>query len=364
MKLTLQIKLLPDETQKIFLLSTLKEANAACNRISEVMWEKKIWNQFRVHHLVYHLLKETTRLSAQILIRCISKTVDAYKLDRKKKRTFRPLGGITYDSRILAYRKDLVSIWSVDGRLKIPFICHNKAYLPYVKGEADLILKKGKWYLFQTVEVPEDDVIDVEDFIGVDFGIINIATTSTGEVMSGSSLEQYRINRQRIRSSIQSKCTKGARKTLKRLSGKEKRHASIVNHTISKKLVEAARLNRKGIVLEDLKGIRKNTKDKRKAFRTRLGRWNFSQLKSFIQYKAEREGVPVILVSPRYTSQTCSNCFRIGLRQGNSFKCDCDKQGCGYQEHADINAARNLRLLGLSVNQPEQSVMKCAFSHS
>lgn len=169
MKLTLQIKLLPDKEQHQTLLETIKVANIACNRISDVAWVKKEFNQYRLHQLVYRDIKESFKLTAQVVIRCISKVVDAYKLDKKTKRIFRPLGAITYDSRILSYKPDSVSIWSVDGRLRIPFVCHNPKYLPYIKGEADLVTKKGKFYLFQTCEVPEDDMLDVEDFIGVDF---------------------------------------------------------------------------------------------------------------------------------------------------------------------------------------------------
>ena len=360
MKLTLQIKLLPADEQAKSLLETLKKANSACNRISEIMWEQKVWNQYKVHHLVYHPIKNSTKLTAQMIVRCISKTVDAYKIDRKKKRVFRPLGAITYDQRILSYKPDnIVSIWSIDGRLKVPFVCHNQNLLPYIKGESDLVMKKGKWYLFQTVEVPEDDIKDVEDFIGVDFGITNIATISTGEVMSGETLNQYRKKRQGVRSSLQSKGTKGSRKCLKRLSGKEKRTASIANHTIAKHIIETAKESNCGIVLEDLKGIRKNGKKKGKSFRSKLGKWNFFQLRSFIEYKAKRNGVPVVLIDPRYTSQMCNSCYRIGSRNGESFKCI-----CGHSEHADINAARNIRQMGLLVNQPEKLAMYCLLPHS
>jgi len=324
------------------------------------MWEQKVWNQYKVHHLVYHPIKNSTKLTAQMIVRCISKTVDAYKIDRKKKRVFRPLGAITYDQRILSYKPDnIVSIWSIDGRLKVPFVCHNQNLLPYIKGESDLVMKKGKWYLFQTVEVPEDDIKDVEDFIGVDFGITNIATISTGEVMSGETLNQYRKKRQGVRSSLQSKGTKGSRKCLKRLSGKEKRTASIANHTIAKHIIETAKESNCGIVLEDLKGIRKNGKKKGKSFRSKLGKWNFFQLRSFIEYKAKRNGVPVVLIDPRYTSQMCNSCYRIGSRNGESFKCI-----CGHSEHADINAARNIRQMGLLVNQPEKLAMYCLLPHS
>lgn len=360
MKLTLQIKLLPDDAQAKSLLATIKECNRACNEISEYAWSHKVFNQFKIHKGTYHVIKKSSRLSAQSVVRCISKVADAYKLDKKRKRTFLLLGAVTYDSRILSYKGKMASMWSVDGRLKIPFICHNEKLLPYVKGEADLITKKGKWYLFQTVEVPEDDILDVEDFLGVDFGLVNIATLSSGEKMSGKEIEQYRMKRQKIRSSIQSKGTKGSKKALKRLSGRERRTASIVNHTIAKRIVETAKYQNKGIALEDLTRIRKNSENKGKAFRARIGKWNFSQLRGFIEYKARRSGVPVLVVDPRYTSQTCNVCKHIGSRNGESFCCT----ACGHSDHADINAARNIRQVGLTVNQPEQSTMFCVLSHS
>ena len=48
MKLTLKIKLLPSETQSRLLLDTIKEANAACNRISDMVWKDKVFTQFNI----------------------------------------------------------------------------------------------------------------------------------------------------------------------------------------------------------------------------------------------------------------------------------------------------------------------------
>ena len=357
MKLALQIKLLPDGEQVSALLATMRKANAACNRISEIAWQKKIFNQFKLHAASYREIKDTG-LSAQVVVRCISKVADAYKLDRRSRRIFKSLGAITYDERILSYAKDKISLWSVDGRLKISFVCHRPNWLPFVKGEADLITRKGKFFLFQTVEIPEEEIKDVEEFLGVDFGIVNLATLSTGERMSGEEIEQYRIKRQRVRSSFQSKCTKNARKVLKRLSGKERTTARIVNHTIAKRIVEKAKAEGKGIALENLKGIRLHSVKKGRVFRARVGRWSFFQLRSFLEYKARLAGVPVALVDPRFTSQRCSSCFALGSRNGESFKCS-----CGFSEHADVNAARNIAFLGAAVNQPEKSAMCPVLSH-
>ena len=357
MKLTLKIKLLPTTQQANILLSTIREANAACNAISEIAWEEKIFNQFKIQSRCYYGIKSSFTLSSQVIIRCISKVTDAYKISRKIKCTFRKLGGITYDSRIITYKSnDIISIWAIGGRINIPFVCHNRNYLPYIKGEADLIFKNNRFYIFQTVEIPETDIEDVESFIGCDFGLTDIVVTSNGIKYSADGLNAYREHRQKVRGSIQSKGTKGAKKLLKRLSGKEKTHASIVNHTISKRIVRTAKAENKGIAIEDLTGIRFTSKRRNKKFKTKLGRWNFSQLRNYITYKAQLNGVPLIVVPPAYTSQTCNICNHIGKRTNKQFKCS----NCGAVTDADHNASKVISLLAAAINQPEKSTMSCS----
>lgn len=360
MKLTLKIKLLPTDEQANLLLDTMKEANSVCNSISDVAWQEKIFNNFKLHHRTYHTYKATFQLSSQMLIRQIAKVADAYKLDKKTKRVFRPLGSIAYDSRIMTYKPDnVVSLWCIGGRQKISFVCHNPDYLPYIKGEADLVYKKGKFYLFQTVDVPEEDVEDVEEWIGVDFGLSTIAYTSDNVEFSADGLNKYREHRQKVRSSIQSKGTKGAKRLLKRLSGKEKTHSSIVNHTIAKYIVQSAKEQGKGIAVEDLTGIRFTSKRRNKKFRTKLGRWNFSMLRQYIEYKSLLHGVKCVAVDPRYTSQTCSRCKNIGKRTNKVFKCT--NTNCEVDNiDADYNASKTIALLGRAIDHAERNDMYCS----
>ena len=346
MKLTLQIKLMPDDKQAKSLIATLKECNRVCNDISDTAWQNKTFNQFKLHRLTYHKIKLASKLSAQALVRCISKVSDSYKKDKKVQRRFKPLGAITYDTRILSYKKDnSVSIWSVEGRLKIPFVCHNPKYLPYIKGEADLVTKKGKFYLFQTCEIPEDDVKDVEEFIGVDFGIVNLATISNGKTFSGKQIDNARIKINTIKKALQKRKTKSAKRHLKKLSGRERRFKKDTNHHISKQIIQLAKDTNKGIALENLKGFKVSV---RKAQREQFGKWSFNELGNFITYKAKLNGIPVVFVNPRNTSKTCSHCGHVSKsnrKTQSEFVC----VQCGFSLNADINGAINIALLG-SVN--------------
>ncbi|NVI92960.1 zinc ribbon domain-containing protein, partial [Actinomadura sp. BRA 177] len=83
----------------------------------------------------------------------------------------------------------------------------------------------------------------------------------------------------------------------------------------------------------------------RKPQRVTLHTWSFAQLGAFIAYKAERAGAPVVFVDPRHTSQECSACGHIDKKNRPdqaTFKCT----SCGFAEHADVNAARNIAARG------------------
>lgn len=363
MKLVYKIKLLPNKEQYKLLLDTIMVANDACNHISDIVWEQKIFQQFEIHKEVYHSIKSKFNLGSQVVIRCISKVSDAYKRTNiKVKRTFQPLGSICYDSRILTYKsEDMVSIWTINGRIKMPIACYNSNYIQYIKGESDLIFNKGKFYLYQTIEVPDTEIKNVEEFIGVDMGLVELAALSNGITFNAKKLTDYREKRNRVRSSLQSKCTKNAKRILKRLSGKEKRTTTIINHTISKKIVSIAKEEGKGVAIEDLKGITFSSKTKGKKFRTRLNRWSFSQLRRHLTYKCLLSGVKLIDVPPAYTSKTCSNCLHIGLRNKKTFTC----KKCDSVLDADINAAKNIALLGMSINHPEKpSILFCKMQYT
>ena len=364
MILKLKIKLLPTTHQGALLLDTIRETNAICNKISNIAWEKHIFNNFSLHHASYHHCRQQSVLSSQVIIRSIAKVAHSYITNKSVKHVFNPLGGVVYDHRIMNFRPDnTVSLWCVGGRQKIMFDCYNRKYLPYIKGQANLVYKKGKFYLLQAVDIPEDAIEDAEKFVGVDFGLTDIVVTSDGVKHSADGVNAYREHRQAVRSSIQAKAAtskrstkRNCRKLAKRLSGKETTHSSIINHTIAKAIIFSAKESGKGVAIEDLTNIRDTSKRRNKKFRTKLGRWTFGQLRSFLEYKGLLYGVPVVVVDPRYTSQTCSVCKHIGKRTNKHFKCN----NCGSDMDADVNASINIAALGAAINQPEKSTMYCS----
>jgi len=229
------------------------------------------------------------------------------------------------------------------------------------KGQCDLVRRKdSKWFLLVTVDLPDGTKPPITDFLGVDLGVENIAADSDGQRHSGAHVEACRMRHHALQRDLQKAAVgrrrrglrpKNIRRKLKSLAGREARFRKDVNHVISKTLVAKAKGTGRGLALENLQGIHNPTRF-RKQQRAKMGGWAFRQLRSFIDYKAKQAGVGLVVVDPSNTSRQCSVCGHIAKANRPSqseFRCVV----CEHADHADVNAARNIRFRArAAVNQP------------
>jgi transposase len=303
MKLVVQVKLLPTPEQASALEATLRACNRAATHASQIAFTSNLQDRNGLQKQVYTELKATFGLSAQPAVRAVKKVADAYaslkanlragnlgpstsKRYRKAVSTpivFRPEAAQPFDDRCLSWQYDArtVSIWTVDGRMKgIRFACSPdqlKTLVTYRKGESDLVRRGGKWYLMATCDLPDPEVYEPVDWIGVDRGIVNLATTSDGTNHQGRRLSRYRRWQARKRAELQKKHTRSATRRLARRAQREKRHTTYVNHKISKEIVSLAQRTARGIAVEALDGIRERVRLRRDQ-RDALSSWPFHQL--------------------------------------------------------------------------------------
>ena len=362
-KLVVQVKLQPTAEQAASLTVTMRRANEACDWISTKAWDEQIFRQFALHKIVYVAARAAfPDLSSQMIVRATAKVADAYKLDKKRKRSFRPLGSIAYDARILSWKDDTANLWTLSGRQVIPFVCgeHQRTLLGYDRGETDLVLRDSNFYLFVSVEVLDTEEKKTLGWLGVDVGIVNIATTSDGDNFSGSSLNALRRRAVKLRQRLQSKGTKSAKRLLRKRRIKESRFSTHVNHCISKQIVATAERTSRGIALENLDGIRSRIRASRSQRRV-LHSWAFGDLQAKIVYKAARAGLPICYVDPRNTSRECRVCGhteKANRKTRDVFAC----LSCGHTADADVNAARVIASRA-EVIRPYADMVEVVVSH-
>jgi len=326
------------------ILETMKQYAKSAQYVVDVGWNNVEWNKRKLHDLTYYKVREITKLPAQLVCSSRDKAVEALKALRKIKRPnkprFKEFLTIRYDARSFSFKcnndRYYISLVTVNGRIKFPIEIpeYYWKYLDMKICNADLIFDRKK-RMFLNIVFSRDINTPINShnvFLGVDVGINHIAVTSNRQFFSGNKIKSYRLKFKRLKTKLQAKGTQSAKRLLKKISGKERRFKAWVNHNISKQIVSNCRAG--SIVLENIKGIRAN---KGRKFNFWLHGWSFFQLQQFIEYKAIRNGIRVIKVSPYHTSKICSKCGTIGSRSKGFFTCH-----CGYSLNADLNGAINI----------------------
>ena len=348
---TLMLRLDPTPPDHARLLQTMERINAACSTIADVAFREKCASKVLLQRMLYRQVREQFGLSAQMAVRAIAKVVEAYKRDRTRKPTFRPRGAVPYDQRILSFKSlDAASILTLDGRAAVPIRLGDYLRAVLVKrprrGQADLIYRDRTFYLAVVVEAPEATPYDPVGALGVDLGVVNLATDSDGTVYSSESVEKVRAKADRLKARLQRAAEahplrgKSAKRHLKAIGQREGRFRRQTNHCISKSIVARAEGTKRAVALEDLVGIRERTTVRRSQRRRHLS-WSFAQLRTFVEYKAAANGVPVVLVDPRNTSRTCPSCGTVDQKNRptrDEFRCG----SCGLAGPADRIAATNI----------------------
>ena len=156
---------------------------------------------------------------------------------------------------------------------------------------------------------------------GLDLGYVNLATCSDGQIV-GKHLNQY------IRS-----------------FGKRRRftHDTITSKSYQElKKLDLSNIN--VLVLENLKYVKRGMFSR--THNRHLSHWLYAKTVNWLKQRCEEQGIRLEFKSPFKTSQYCRICGKWDRRNRDREKFKCVH--CGHEEHADINGAKNLKLLGLA----------------
>lgn len=256
------------------------------------------------------------------------------------------------------------SVNTLSGRMKVLFEDRGmeKFFAEGCRfGEAKLVSKGGKFFLYVGVTVPVPDV-SVEDFasiVGVDGGLrfAMVSYDSSGETVffDGKQDMVRRAKYKAVRRRLQRCRTPSARRRIKKMGDRENRWARDRNHCRAKALVESHPRNTL-FMMEDLSGIRGVTERVRVCNRYVQVSWPFYDLQQKVAYKAASRGSVLVLTNPKYTSQRCPVCGKVDKsnrdHREHSFACT----HCGYRSNDDRVAAMNI------YNRGVRYVEKCRIS--
>jgi len=267
---------------------------------------------------------------------------------------------VVYDKRTATFHDDHVSLATTDGRVEADYVLpdedsdtpHSEHLFSdeYETTGAELHYRDGDWVLHvhcrTEVESDTSEQATPENgtVLGVDLGVNTLAVTSTGTFWTGDEFDHWRREYEKRRGDLQDHGTRWAHETIQSVGRKEKGRFKMTLHRISNELVAEARDHGCSVIaFEDLTDIRERTG-------ASWGhKWAFNRLYEYVKYKAAERGVTVEQVDPANTSRRCSTCgfTHPDNRDSEDFAC----LKCGYKNHADYNAAKNIGLRYLRRNQ-------------
>lgn len=221
-----------------------------------------------------------------------------------------------------------------------------------------LVLNNNRVEIHNLVEIKITKP-EVENVVGIDKGYRNMLATSSGNIYGENfnELIAKQVDKYVAKNKKRQKLTALADKYDKQ--GKSEKANNIrVNNLGEKKLLNTKRkkdetnknfvnkhLNNffffekpTELIHEDLTKLSQDKESKfSKKIRNQLNHWLKGYLQERINFKSQQNGSDLVTVNPAYTSQICSNCGGFGKRSLDIFTCDCTGE-----QHADINAARNI----------------------
>ena len=227
--------------------------------------------------------------------------------------------------------------------------------------------RKKKWMFTMSFSFePKPKELDENKIMGVDLGIVNVATMSVyneninnyermnwkEQKIDGAELIKYRQRTEARRKELsiaskwasENKIGHGYKQRMSdanKVGDKYERFRDTYNHKVSRYIVDLAEKYECGTIqMENLSGFSEQQTE------SLLKNWSYYDLQSKVQYKAEEKGIKFVLIDPRYTSKRCSKCGCIHndnrdcKTNQSKFKC----VECGYEENADINASKNIAI--------------------
>ena len=233
------------------------------------------------------------------------------------------------------------------------------------KGNEPLIIP-WKWGVPKLVEVgwngeeyelraiyllPESIPVENGITVGIDLGEIHTAVAHTGDecfILNGRELRSKRQYQNKLKAALCSKIDvkkRGSNRRRKLQRSKSKQLARLDNqisdilHKQTTKLISVLKSrNTQTVVIGDVRDIRSFIDYGHKA-NQKLHQWVSGKARWMLTYKAEREGMHVVLQNEAYTSQTCPSCGHRYKPSGREYKCS----KCGFFYHRDGVGSFNIR---------------------
>ncbi|MGI0088429.1 MAG: RNA-guided endonuclease InsQ/TnpB family protein [Nitrosotalea sp.] len=309
-------------------------------------------SKFKLHYQLYHKLRIDSRFHSKYIygaLECAASKLKLYKKSLKKKpdakKPYISKNHLIIENQAYKIEEDTIRIPAEPGRYL--FIRLTRYILEKIKDAklGSLVITDDKLIISYSRDVTAQKVAS---FVGIDRNLDNVTTYDSARncfVHDLSEAQKVIAAYSTVKSKFRRNDSRIRKKIFQKYGKLQKNRVHDILHCTSKSIVS----QNCGIVMENLKGIRKlyrKGNGQGRKYRRKMNEWSFYELQRQIEYKARWLGLPVEFVKAGGTSSKCAVCgSKLVPEERRKMFCSI----CKSIVDRDVNAAHNILLRGTQV---------------
>jgi len=354
---TVRMRVSPEPENQQALLNLTKRYRDALNYSVRAIIASRALSLTKAHKLLYNDLRERYGLPSKIAQDCYREAIAIARSWLKNPKR----GAVPTAKRLsmwlvhgLGYRVKGDHVELIGGyRLRI--IGYDRRYDNYPNREARLMFRDGEFTLYITKQVPRPAKYAPKGVLAVDVNERQIVVGNSRVEQRVETPVERALRYRRLAERLQEKYSSPKYSAWRRRGGIRRRvrhfHRKARNiiedwaRRTSHTIVSLARQGQLAVAREDLTGLVEGLRELPKGHRTALIALGYRRLAFWIDWQAEKNGVPLLIVNPADTSTTCPRCgtklVEVGYRR---LRCP----RCGFEADRDTVAVLNIEGRALS----------------
>jgi IS605 OrfB family transposase len=355
--LTVRVRVSPEPEQEEALLGLMRRYRDALNYSVRAMIASRALSLGKAHKLLYKDLKERYGLPSRAALDCFREAIAIAKawLRNPKRGDMPTVKGLSmWLTHEQGYRVKGDHVELAGGhRLRV--IGYDRRYDSYPSREARLVFRDGEFTLYIFKLAPRPAKYAPKGVLAVD--------VNEGQIVVGNSSVEQRIETpveralryRRLAERLQGKYSSPKYRAWLRRGGVRRRvrhfHRKAGNiiedwaRRTSHMIISLAKQSKLAVAREDLTGLVESLRKLPKDRRTALVMLGYRRLAFWVDWQAEKGGVPILVVDPAGTSTTCPRCGAELVEAGH---CRLRCPRCGLEADRDTIAILNIERRALS----------------
>jgi len=355
--LSVRMRVSPEPEGQQAVLDLMRRYRDALNYSVRAIIASRALSLTRAHRLLYNDLRERYGLPSRVAQDCYREAIAIARswLKNPKRGAVPTVKGLSvWLTHELGYRVKGGYV-ELAGSYRLRIIGYDRRYDNFPSREARLVFRDGEFTLYITKKMPRPAKYAPKGVLAVDVNERQVVVGNSSVEQRIETPVERALRYRRLAERLQEKYSSpkysawrrrgGIRRRIRHFHRKARDIIEDWARRTSHMIISLAKQSQLAVAREDLTGLIESLRRLPKEHRTALIALGYRRLAFWIDWQAEKGGVPLFVVEPAGTSSTCPRCgaklVEVGYRR---LRCP----NCGLEGDRDTIAILNIEGRALS----------------